>query len=176
MSPKNSQAPSSQTPALGALWARMEHHVSLALLQGPLQSQGVYCLPLDILHQKGACPEAALDKWPYNAFHRSKSLVSPPTLSLRNTHLGIFPEENVGPLWPYKPTMTPETPLCSCVPGPLKAAWPLAGHRAVENPRPLGSYSATSAHLAVEASITLRAGALIGTIAVLAGATVQTGP
>lgn len=92
MSPKNFQAPGSQTPALGALWARMEHHVSLVLLQGPLQSQGVYYLPLDILHQKGACPQAALNKWPYNAFHRSKSLVSLPTLSLRNTHLGIFPE------------------------------------------------------------------------------------
>lgn len=36
--------------------------------------------------------------------------------------------------------------------------------------------SVTSAHLAVEASVALWAGTLIGTIAVLAGATMQTGP
>lgn len=78
----------------------MEHHVSLVLLQGPLQSQDVYCLPLDILHQKGAWPQAALDKWPYNAFHRRKSLASPPTLSLRNTHLGIFRENGGSTLAP----------------------------------------------------------------------------
>lgn len=131
--------------------------------------------PWTILHQKGACPKAALDKWPYNAFHRSKSLASPPTVSLRNTHLGIFPE-NVGPLWPHKPMMTPGSPLCSCVPGPLKAAWPRTGHWAVASSRPSGSYSATLAHLAIEASVALWAGALIGTIAVLAGATMQTGP
>lgn len=72
--------------------------------------------------------------------------------------------------------MTPGSPLRVCVPGPLKVAWPRAGHWAVESPRLSGSPPVTSAHLAVEASVALWAGALIGTIAVLAGATMQTGP
>lgn len=175
MSPKNSQAQGSQTLlVLGAAWG-----------WGP-------CLPCspskpsanpgDLLPSLGHPPPEVSTAprllWINGHIIRSteaRTWHPHPPVSLRNIHLGISPED-VGPLWIHKPIMTPGSPLRVCVPGPLKVAWPRAGHRAVESPRLSGSPPGAPAHLAVEASVALWAGALVGTIAVLAGATVQTGP